>query len=275
MLTFGTNSNPADTNYSAWISSVGTAGANWWGLMKTNAGRTYLWTDYSHLGSDSSDISGTYLRLRAMALAYAVRGSMLENNSNLLAATLNGLDWMYTNYYNERVTNEYDNWFDWEISAALNLNDATVLLNTNLSAGQISNYMNTVDHFTNTAFTPTPLTGANKVWKASISAISGAVIKNTGRLNSATQYLSAVFPYVNSDDGFYTDGSFIFHDIYSYNGGYGAQLLSTIGPLMQLLSVSSWQITDPAQTNVYRWVYDSFQPFIYRGAFMQMTDGRY
>src|SRR5438552_1387404 len=98
MLTFGTNSNPADTNYSAWISSVGTAGANWWGLMKTIAGRTYLWTDYSHLGSDSSDISGTYLRLRAMALAYAVRGSMLENNSNFLAATLNGLDWMYTNY---------------------------------------------------------------------------------------------------------------------------------------------------------------------------------
>src|SRR2546423_15430591 len=104
MLTFGTNSNPADTNYSAWISSVGTAGASYWGLMKTNAGRTYLWTDYPHLGSDSSDISGTYLRLRAMALAYAVHGSSLENNTKDRKSVISGLDWMYTNYYNERIT---------------------------------------------------------------------------------------------------------------------------------------------------------------------------
>src|SRR5438132_3898732 len=71
MLTFGTNSNPADTDYSAWISSVGMDASNWWGWMSNNTTRTYLWIDYSNLTSRSSDISGTYLRLRGMALAYA------------------------------------------------------------------------------------------------------------------------------------------------------------------------------------------------------------
>lgn len=282
MLTFGTNASLSDSNYSPWISFVGSTAQGYWNSMKTNASRTFLWSDLNHLSDpslDSSDITGTYARLKAMAMGYAVHGSSLETNAALLVAITGGLDWMYTNIYNERVTNESNiapkNWYDWEIAAPLNLNDTVVLLYDTLSPSQIANYMATVDHFTNTTFSPNTLTGANKVWKASILALSGAVIKNSSKFNVATQYLSDVFPYVTTDDGFYRDGSFVFHSIFAYNGGYGAQLLDTIGPLMQLLSNSSWQITDPLQTNVYRWVYDSFQPIIYRGAIMQMTDGRY
>jgi hyaluronate lyase len=159
-LTMGTNANPSDPSYSGWISSIGSVAQNNWTSMRTNATRTYLWNDFDQLGANSADLTATYERLRAMAMGYAVRGSTLEGNADLRGAIINGLDWMHTNYYNEAVTNEYDNWYDWEIGVPLNLNDITVLLYDNLTAAQVANYMNAVDHFT-----PTPnLTAANEVW---------------------------------------------------------------------------------------------------------------
>src|SRR5881409_562134 len=92
----------------------------------------------------------------------------------------------------QRNQNGARNWFDWEIGVPLNLNDITVLLYDNLTSAQIANYMDAVNHFT-----PTPdLTGANKVWKASVVAVRGAIVKSSDKLASARQALSDVFPYV-------------------------------------------------------------------------------
>jgi len=270
LLTLGTNVVPADPLYATWTSSIGTTAQRHWNSMATSAGRTYLWSDYSSLGSRSSDITATYERLRAMAMGYAVRGSIVEANPALRTALIGGLDWMYANAYNESKA-EFDNWFDWEIGTPLNLNDITVLLYSDLTGARITNYMNAVNQFT-----PTPdLTGANEVWKASVVAVRGVLVKSSSKLVSARQSLSDVFPYVSSGDGFHEDGSFIFHGNFPYNGGYGAQLIGTIAPLMQLLKGSTWEVMDPQQANLYRWIHDSCAPFIYRGALMQMVDGRY
>ncbi|MDB6031379.1 MAG: hyaluronate lyase [Verrucomicrobiales bacterium] len=270
MLNFGTNASSADPNYSNWISSIAVTAQRHWTSLNTSASRAYLWSDRNHLATDSSDISASFGRLQIMALAWSTRNSSLETNASLLTAITNGLDWLYANSYNETKI-EYDNFFDWEIAAPLALNDTAVLLYSRLSPVQIANYMNAVDHFS-----PTPnLTAANKVWKASVVALRGAIVKDAAKIALAGQALSDVFQYSTAGDGFYPDGSFIFHNEFAYNGGYGSQLLQTIAPLMQWLKGSSWEITDPNQANVYCWVYDSFQPFIYQGGLMQMVSGRY
>src|SRR5262249_16046921 len=138
MLTLGTNANPADPDYSGWITSIGKNSQSYWSSMNTNANRTFLWSDLNQLNTNSGDITTTYSRLRAMALGHAVRGSVLETNLPLGTALSDALDWMYTNFYNERQT-EYDNWFDWEIGTPLNLNDITVLMHDYLSGVQITN----------------------------------------------------------------------------------------------------------------------------------------
>ncbi len=270
MLNFGTNASSIDPNYTNWISSTAVTAQRHLSSLNTSPTRTYLWSDRNHLATDSSDISASYGRLQIMALAWSTRSSSLETNAALLTAITNGLDWLYTNYYNETKV-EYDNFFDWEIAAPLALNDITVLLYSRLSAAQITKYMNAVDHFS-----PTPnLTAANKVWKASVVALRGAIVKDPAKIALASQALSDVFLYSSVGDGFYPDGSFIFHNEFAYNGGYGSQLLETIAPLMQWLKGSTWEVTDPNQSNLYRWVYDSFQPFIYQGELMQMVSGRY
>jgi hyaluronate lyase len=277
MLTQGTNSSYANGLYFPWIASLESSAGSYSSSLNTNANRTNLWSTYPNLATDSSDISGTYGRLRTMALACSVRGSTLENNTTLRSNIISGLDWMYTNYYNPTGV-VYDNWFDFEISTPLALNDIVVLLYSNLSPAQIDNYMSAVEHFT-----PSPayssissnVTAANKVWKSLAVLLRGVIVQDTNKINLGRTALSDVFTNVTSGDGFYQDGSFIFHNFFPYNTGYGVEMLDSIGSMMQLLQGSAWQITDPAQTNVFRWIYDSYQPFIVRGAAMEMVDGRY
>src|SRR5207237_6170610 len=143
MLTFGTNATKSDTNYFNWISSVEATAQKYLKSMNTNAGRTNLWTDpnANHPGIDSGHLAETYTRLRYMAMGYAVQGASNANSVALRIAITNGLDWVYTNYYNERKSqyaNTNKNWFDWEIAIPLRLNDTTVLIYSNLLAAQVT-----------------------------------------------------------------------------------------------------------------------------------------
>ncbi|HMJ90171.1 MAG TPA: polysaccharide lyase family 8 super-sandwich domain-containing protein [Candidatus Acidoferrum sp.] len=277
MLTQGTNANRTNPLYSNWIAELESTGQSYLQTLDTSAGRTNLFYSYRNLATDSSDITTTYERLRAMALAYAVPGSVLETNATLLAEIISGLNWMNANYYNATSV-VYDNWYDFEIAVPRALNDTVALLYSNLSPAQINNYMSAVDHFSPTpTYTSisSPVTAYNKVWKSLVVSVRGVIVQDSGKVDLGRTALSDVFPYVKSGEGFYADGSFIFHDEIAYNTGYGVGLLDTIGSMMQLLEDSPWSITDPAQTNVFRWVFDAYAPFIVKGSAMDMTSGRY
>jgi hyaluronate lyase len=84
----------------------------------------------------------------------------------------------------------------------------------------------------------------------------------------------SVFSYVTSGDGFYQDGSFIYHYNIPYTGQYGQELVDNIVILVNLLHGSTWQITDPEVANIYAWMTDSFAPLMYHGAMMDMVRGR-
>jgi len=270
ILTGGDTLNITDADISNSVVSLNSSAQTYWNNLNTNTSRTYLWSDIAGLSSNSAHISSSYSRLRTMTLAFATHGGSLQNNANLLAATTNALDWMYTNFYNPSVTNEYYNWYDWEIGTPTSLNDITVVLYTNLTPSQITNYMNAVNRFT-----PTPnMTAANLTMKSAVVAVRGVIVKDSAKIASARNALSNVFPYVTTGDGFYTDGSFIQHTYHPYAGGYGNSLLGSLAPLLELLSGSTWQVTDTNQQNVIRWIYDSFEPPIYKGAMMDMLSGR-
>jgi len=267
MMTGGTAYNTSDPDIAAQISSIDSDAQANWNTMNKSSSRTYLWSDLTFQGS--SHITASYTRLRSMALAYATTGSSLQNNAVLLADLKSALDWMYANIYNENKS-ETGSWWDWEIGAPLKLNDTVVLLYGQLSSTQITNYMNAVGKFKPTA----NMTGANRIWVCTVDAVRGILIKDSATLAGARDRVSPVFNYVTSRDGFYRDGSFIQHFTQAYTGGYGVALLSDVAKLMYLLNGSTWEITDPDKRNVYQWVYDSFEPLVYKGSMMDMVRGR-
>jgi len=255
-------------------SSVASTANGYWSSMNTSAGRTYLWS-YLPLGSTSANITSTYQQLEQMALAWAMPGSSLYQNSSLASAIDAGLDFMCTNTYTTTAS-EYGNWYDWEIGAPQALNNATALMYPSLNGAEVLAYVNAENHYApgSPAATFGWMTGANTSDKALVAALCGILTRNGGQITSAQTNLSPVFLYVTSSDGFYQDGSFVFHSNIAYNGHYGLVLLGDIPKLVNLFQGSAWQIIDPNLTNVYNWVSASFKPLIYDNAMMDMVRGR-
>lgn len=269
-LNGGTNLNSSDPNASINLSNLAVSAQSYWTSMNKSAGRAYLWSDLNKLTNDSGQIWYTYDRLKTLSLAYGTHGNNLYTNAALYTDLSEALDWMYTHIYNEGGTNQYSNWWHWQIGIPLRLNDITVLLYDKLTGAQIANYMNAVDHFT-----PTPISdGANLVWTATVVGVRGAIVRDTAKLSVASGSLSSVFPDVMNGDGFRADGSFVFHNYFAYTGSYGESLIQFMVPLIDMFNGSRWAVADPNEANMFQWVYNSFQPVIYNGLIMDMVRGR-
>lgn len=252
-----------------------TARSNWSKLDQT-ANRRALWSDLASPTS-SSQITSSWRRLRDMALAWATPGQALYGDGELLEAVRSGMRWMEANRYNARVTNKYDNWWDWEIGSPIEAGNLLVLLYERLSPEELAAQTAAIDHLVGDPrymIRTTVSTGANRVWKCKAAILRAIVAGDEARMQLASEALSPVFAYVTSRDGFYEDGSFIQHTRHPYTGGYGLSLLGEVSDLLYLLYGSPWEVTDPARDNLYRWVFESFDPVIYRGAVMDMVRGR-
>lgn len=229
--------------------------------------RTTLWAD-SPGDILSDEITRCYERLRSMALAHATRGSAFYGDPAVRAAVIGGLDWLHENRYFIREI--YGNWYPWQIGIPLALCDTVVLLYEHLSAGQIAAWMAVVDYFT-----PEPrYTAANLIWTCTVVGQRAILAQDATKTALARDGIEPALQYVETGDGFYRDGSFIQHERLPYTGGYGAALLGTLTRLLYLLANSPWAIDSPGFANVYHWIYDSFEPVIYRGAMMDMVRGR-
>jgi len=286
MLTGDSHLDLADPAVASAISSLSAAANSHWSTMDRSPTRAFLWADLAST-TDTGHITESYGRLKSMALAYATPGSSLRGNASLKADIVRGLDWMYANRYNETIP-MHDEWWHLEIGAPAELVDTTALMFDGLSAAQVANYMRAVDKFTPSATTPAPggtkwsFTAANRMWKIHIVTIRGIIVKDSAKLLAARDAFSELFIYVNHGDGFYADGSFIQHRGHPYTGGYGASLLGRLAPVLALLNGpnresaagSSWKVTDPNITNLYRLVFTALEPVIYRGGIMAMVQGR-
>lgn len=275
-ITGGSAINTADADMAAQIATLTATAQSNWNSMTPAAGRTALWSDLADW-SASSTITASYGRLRAMATAYATSGSTLQGNASLAADIVAAMDWMAANRYGTANT-AAGNWWDWEIGSPQALNDLMVLMYDQLSPAQIATYTAAIDKFVPdpTKRTGSTLveTGANRLDKAAVVAVRGAVGKSTAKLAQGRDAISQTFPYVTSGDGFYADGSFIQHTNVAYTGSYGLVMIGDMARLFYLLNGSSWAVTDSNAGNVYTWATQAYKPFVYQGAMMDSVRGR-
>ncbi|MEF2244810.1 CBM96 family carbohydrate-binding protein [Paenibacillus sp. IITD108] len=247
-----------------------------WDVMNKAANRTHLWSDLASTSS-SAHISASYVNLKKMAVVYSTEGSTLFRNAQLRDDIIGGLEWMYTNRYNENKSH-YGNWWDWEIGTPRNLNDVVVLMYSDLTEAQIAKYMKTIDKFNSRPDFSTLLnraeTGANMMDKAFIIILRGVIEKRADKITLGTGPIPADFEYVTKGNGFYEDGSMVYHSDLAYTAGYGAETLTRTADFIQLLNGSEWEIKDPRINNVYDWILNAFQPIIYKGNVMDMVKGR-
>jgi hyaluronate lyase len=271
LLTGGTNFT-ADAEITTKVNSLNSSAQTQWNNMVKTGGvsRAYLWSDLAST-NNSSHVTTSFGRLLTMATAWATKGATLENSTNLVNDIIGGLDWMYAKRYHTNYPSNtpYDNWWDWEVGAPQAFNDVVVIVYSKLTGIQITQFMNAVDFYT-----PVPAyTAANRTYTARVVALRGVIGKSSSKLTSTRDGLDIVFPYTWAE-GFHKEGSFLQHGAFPYTGGYGDAQLNDLGRIMHLLNGSTWAITNSQRTNVYNWVYEAYEPLIYKGACMDMQRGR-
>ncbi len=265
-ILIGTEGNTAGKYSAAKKRAINTEAQAQWTALNKSEGRTSLWPDLTSTKL-SAEITYAYRRIYAMALAYSTQGTLLYKNNGLRDDIIGALVWMNDNRY----VNSYNDWWDFAIGAPLELNNCITLMYDDFSNDQRTALNNRVAKF---AGDPTTDFGANRAWRAFVYGLNGVLKKDSAKISYAKNALSVLFEFATKGEGFFTDGSFIQHGNHPYNLGYGVDAIAKLSDLLYLLDGTTWQVTDPASTNLYNWIYNSFEPFIYKGVAMDMVRGR-
>jgi len=267
---------PSDPDFAVAISAMNTNAQTYYNALQTSPSRTTLWADLP-LGSSSSNLSGSFSRLKSISYAYAHPAGVYYGSPTVAAALASGLDWLVANYYTPSTT-EYANWYDWEIASPSNLVAAAVMIYSVLGGTQIANYCAAIDHFIPSPLTPASgpgnTTGANGSDICVNIILRGILAKSSAKIAQGAGGIPALCKYSYYGDGLYPDGSFIFHGNRCYAGSYGLQWLGDIANMVQLLAGSTWAITDPSVANVYNGALNGFRRFCYNGLYMDSSRGR-
>ncbi|GAA2758570.1 polysaccharide lyase 8 family protein [Actinopolymorpha rutila] len=252
------------------IAAVTRAARGFWETMDTTP-QTYVWSDLADVRTNGYAIDATYVRLRAMTLAFSTVGSPLHGDATLRDDIITALDWVNTHWYND-TTVPRGNWWEWYIGAPNRLKDITVMLYDELSPAQVHNYTAALDHFV-----PSDIgkwRGANATDVLVHQLVSGVLQKSGERITHARNLVPPLLDYATSGVGFREDGSYLDHVAVAYNLSYGKEYLNSLSNIVYLLSGSPWDLTARDTGKFYATIHNGYEPFIYKGAGMDLVRGR-
>lgn len=276
------------------------------GEYNAEKGRYYYIPDRTKL--DGYDLSSSglktfkvnllaaYKRVLTMATGYACMSEAEKSSSDgteLLNATLGSLDFLLK-YYSMEWDILYESkqqWTDTQFNIPIVAGNILCLMYDKMSEAEIKEY---TDQIFDKAPLPNIRTGygdygeetyTNRLWK-SYSYFNVAVLANDAyKMNYAIKYSAPAYMYTYSNaslkglkfnkDGFYTDGSMIFHNNIPNNMGYGLSYVTLVYEMLALTSGTKFDIRDTYDfENVYSFAVNNILPFVSNGITMRMTHGR-
>ena len=248
-----------DNNCKSWMTKVNRS------CTTDPFGQNYAFT--------SANMSTIYKNIVAMARGYATPGSHYYKNEKLRDDILYCLDFMYEKFYGgtESKMPSGANWHDSYINVPGSLTRILLALRDDLSIDEIKHYTDWMDTL---IYSPS-YTSANMIDMTFSIILASALQKDSVRLKKAVDTLSAnVFDYVKKGDGIYEDGSYILHDNIPYTTGYGGSLLDMLSVILYTVAGSEFAFSDELVNRQVDWIFDSFEPVLFRGAAMSAVSGR-
>ena len=213
-----------------------------------------------------------YSRCYSLFEAYGTAGSKFYHDPQLLSDCKTALEYLYRYYYGENMIKEgkYGNWWEWDIGIPMTLTKMLLIIENELSPGDIKRYLSPFDHLD---YYPR-MTAANKTW-ITYNCLASAVLQcDAERIVISKDMFKDVFDYVEQGDGFYRDGSFIQHGRHPYAGGYALSMMSTLSEMCYAFSGSMFEICEGGAANQYAWIFDTYLPIMHKGNLFANNRGR-
>lgn len=306
----GSDLNLSGDGAKAYVNKLVAQAAGYWNTMATSdtSSRYNLWSDLDMTPINnateaakerSGNVTSTFGRLNAIALAWATKGGVgapnpfyhdIEVRDELIRA----LDFMVAKHYPASGSKKgIGNWYHWEISSPANLLNTVMVLYDELTLEQVKSYAEAAKWYSplcsgeQSAVSPHSsgpiMTAANTLLKANAVAQAGILLQDENMLNNVKEgvkrtlvYNDYATLYSKDADGFYADGSFIQHQGLAYITGYGADLYNNLGVFLVALNGSDWEIQydDNAEYIAYDFVFSGVEPFLYSTRAMDLVSGR-
>lgn len=246
--------------------------------MEPNPSTTSVFNDIDF--SRSSHLTTVYRRLEQMAQVIENPNSIYYHDREIIDLVRSGMDWLYTNVYNENKE-IVDNWWDYEIGTPRAVVNILIYMHKYFSQEEINKYTKPISKFvpdpTMTRMTVpvhVPAVGGNQTDLSKVSILEGALREDAERVAAGSAGLTTVMSFVDKGEGFYKDGSFIDHDNIAYTGGYGNVLIEGFSQLLPVIHGTEFALKEEQTAIVYEWIEKSFMPILVRGELMDMTRGR-
>ena len=230
-------------------------------------------TPYSYDMSTTENITSNHNRIYQMALGYAIEGGELYHNEHLLADIVYAMDKLHENYFRDKSLHEYpkrNNWWNWVIGSPQHIVNTIMLCRDALTEEQINKWLTPVNKYV-----PGPsMTMANLIDIDYVLIAAGAIQRDPVKIVRARDSAYECCFYVTKGDGFYTDGSFVQHDVIAYTGSYGPIVLDKLSQLALATDGTCFRYDDAIFEHMYDWTVQSYTPLMYHGAFFGLVRGR-
>lgn len=243
-------------------------------------------------------MSSWYKYLLAMAKAFGTCGSAYYRDEKLLNDILYGLEWMYKNKYGrDKITDDgwgmisKLGWYEWAIAAPSAMISVMMIVEEYLTEKQKEDYTAFFDSLRDKPYG----VGYNCLDYGRLMIGSAALKGDAEKIINLQFMLEAPFAYVDNNrefsietfldserakytetkgQGFYTDGSYVYHTLHGLNGMYGVSHLEKTAEYLSLFQKTPLEITTPMVNNVPQWILNSFMPVMYHTAMFRTLQGR-
>lgn len=229
---------------------------------------------------ETIEMSNEYITLYGLAKGFAQKGCAYYGNQKLLDDILWALEWGYNHYYGQAEIEERGwrsyfqfNWHDWHIKTPSAIMDTILLLDDYIPLEKKKAYISLFDFIRNK---PDDFT-SNKVNFGRLIICSGILTENSERLLCGRDGIADTYYYADdgktAGQGFYKDGSYIFHMHHPQNALYGNAHIAAAVKISEILNGTEYDAAEYTD-KLFDWYDNSFKPFLYKGNFMGCVCGR-
>ncbi len=252
--------------------------------MLRNPNAAELWEEYippmANTQQEPSKISNSFAKIKQMAIAYEQEANKYYKDEKLLADIEYALNFMYEKKYQPSI-DMYGNWYYWQVSAPATITDILVIMKGDVSKEITNKLVNAINERNGDDFHYTWI-GANRMYLAAMNLKLG-VIMDDGEYIHRVKYAIAeenrckniqIEEGENENDGYFWDGSYMFHSGILYNATYGRDQYTNTMNVIKYLDGTVWQVDQGLIDSMAERVTDMFFGVIYKGMSVDVSAGR-
>ena len=262
----------------ATIKSVNSSAQSAWDAMNKSPDATVLFGNSPIV--ESEHMTSQYSYLNRMAKGYGTYGAELYKNKALKADIMYATQWLYEHLYGEaEITNTgwrntgAFNWWDWYVGVPGHLTETLLIMEPDMTQAGINKYLAPFKHFMKIMRNRKNLTDAQS--RIHVVTLAAILEQNVELMQECLEDFDMVLQIVPTGDGVHEDFMYTNHTYYPYTGGYGTDvLLSRLVRVASILAGTKFEITSAQKYNQALWMYNTFEPVMYKGSVMSMLSGR-